>query len=110
MKAKIWMEFIALLGMAFLLNGCFGSGSHNPQDDDKNSTNTKPEAYAQTINTYTNTSKEIILSGDDKDGDTLTYAVTITPKHGILSGTAPTLIYTPANGYYGTDSFQVQDQ
>ena len=39
------------------------------------------------------------------DGDTLTYSVTAGPAHGTLSGTAPNLVYTPAAGYAGADSF-----
>jgi Ca2+-binding RTX toxin-like protein len=41
----------------------------------------------------------------DTDNDPLTYTVVSQPTHGTLSGTAPSLIYTPNTGYSGTDSF-----
>ena len=41
----------------------------------------------------------------DADGDPITYAVTTLPQHGTLTGTAPTLVYEPAAGYSGPDSF-----
>ncbi len=47
----------------------------------------------------------VTLSGTDADDDTLTYAVGRQPKHGTLSGQAPGLSYTPADGYTGGDSF-----
>lgn len=37
--------------------------------------------------------------------DSLTYAVSSQPSHGVLTGTAPFLTYTPASGYVGSDSF-----
>jgi hypothetical protein len=39
----------------------------------------------------------------------LTFAVTTSPTHGTLSGTAPNLTYTPNAGYFGPDSFQFTD-
>jgi uncharacterized delta-60 repeat protein len=47
----------------------------------------------------------VTLSGTDPDGDTLAYEIKNTPQHGQLSGTPPALIYTPAPGFIGTDSF-----
>ncbi|MDX1824356.1 MAG: Ig-like domain-containing protein, partial [Thiohalomonadales bacterium] len=38
-------------------------------------------------------------------GDNLTYAVTVQPEHGTLSGTPPALTYTPNENYNGSDSF-----
>ena len=47
----------------------------------------------------------ITLSGTDVDGDALTYTVVGGPAHGVLSGTAPALTYTPNANYNGPDSF-----
>jgi hypothetical protein len=47
----------------------------------------------------------ITLQASDVDGNPLTYAVVTPPAHGSLSGTAPSLIYTPAAGFAGPDSF-----
>src|SRR5262249_54858739 len=47
----------------------------------------------------------IALLATDVDGDALLYTVVVGPAHGTLSGTAPTLVYTPAANYNGPDSF-----
>ncbi|MGN6696000.1 MAG: DUF4214 domain-containing protein, partial [Aquihabitans sp.] len=44
-------------------------------------------------------------TGTDPESNPLTFAVASNPAHGTLSGTAPNLTYTPANGYSGPDSF-----
>jgi len=51
------------------------------------------------------------LPASDADGDPLTYTIVTEPAHGIRSGTAPNLTYTPAASYYGSDSlvFSVSD-
>jgi len=44
-------------------------------------------------------------ASDADEEDALTYEITVNPNHGVLSGTAPNLIYTPNANYYGSDSF-----
>ena len=68
----------------------------------------KPTANSQSVTTSFNTAKAITLTGSDPNNpaQTLTYAVTVNPTHGTLSGTAPNLTYTPTAGYQGADSFQ----
>jgi hypothetical protein len=68
----------------------------------------QPTANAQSVTTAQGTAKSITLSGLDPNTPplTLTYTVTVSPRHGMLSGTAPNLTYTPNNGYFGPDSFQ----
>jgi len=70
-----------------------------------------PIAESQSIAVMVNTAKTVLLSGRDADGDPLTYAILSQPTHGVLSGTAPNLTYTPATDYQGTDSlaFTVSD-
>jgi hypothetical protein len=68
-------------------------------------TNHSPVANSQAVNVLEGASKAIALTGSDLDGDTLTYAVVDGPTNGTLSGTAPNLVYTPAAGYVGPDSF-----
>ena len=67
-----------------------------------------PTANGQSVNVGFNTPQAITLTGSDPDVPplALTYAVTVGPIHGTLSGTAPNLTYTPATGYSGPDSFQ----
>jgi Bacterial Ig domain/Dockerin type I domain len=66
-----------------------------------------PTANSQTVNVGFNTAKSITLTGTDPDVPalTLTYLVTGNPSHGMLTGTAPNLTYTPNAGYHGSDTF-----
>ena len=70
-----------------------------------NPINDAPVANNQLINTQYNLPVEITLVGIDVDGDDLTYSVVAGPAHGILSGDAPVVVYTPNSGYVGADSF-----
>ena len=47
----------------------------------------------------------VVLSGRDGDDDPLTFALDSNPIHGQLTGTPPTLTYTPNGGFSGNDSF-----
>jgi probable HAF family extracellular repeat protein len=50
-------------------------------------------------------SLSITLTGSDPDNDPLTYNIVTNPSHGVLTGTAPNLTYTPTPLYYGPDNF-----
>ncbi|MGQ9609430.1 MAG: Ig-like domain-containing protein [bacterium] len=67
--------------------------------------NDPPVAESQTVTTDEDKSINIILSGSDSDGDTITYIIKEHPEHGSLSGTPPSLTYTPNLEFHGTDSF-----
>ena len=67
--------------------------------------NDAPVASAQSVSTPEDTSKAITLAGTDVDGNALTYSVVVSPAHGTLSGSAPSLTYIPATNYSGSDSF-----
>ncbi|MFN8233423.1 MAG: choice-of-anchor L domain-containing protein [Actinomycetota bacterium] len=68
--------------------------------------NTPPVAQDQDVSTPQNTSVDIDLAATDADaGDTLTYAVVTPPANGQLSGSAPSLSYTPDASFMGADSF-----
>jgi hypothetical protein len=67
--------------------------------------NDPPVATAASVTLAEDTSANIVLSGTDVDGDTLTFTVLSNPSHGTLTGTAPNLTYTPAANYFGGDSF-----
>ncbi len=69
-----------------------------------NPVNDPPVANSQSISTNCNTSVVVLLGGNDVDNDPLSFSVTGSPIHGSLSGTAPSLTYTPATGYSGGDS------
>ena len=53
---------------------------------------------------------EVNLTGSDPDGDPLTFMIVdgYGPEHGTLSGTPPSLIYTPDFGFTGEDGFAYQ--
>ncbi|MBS2021521.1 MAG: cadherin-like domain-containing protein [Deltaproteobacteria bacterium] len=68
-------------------------------------TNHAPVAQAQSVSTDQDKAVAITLAATDADHDPLTFTVATQPAHGTLSGTAPALTYTPAQGYTGSDSF-----
>ena len=68
-------------------------------------TNEPPIATGQSLSTNEDVPLGVVLTGSDPDGDTLTFSVTGEPSHGSLSGTAPSLTYTPSPNYRGNDSF-----
>lgn len=71
--------------------------------------NDAPTATPLSVTTPQNTPIAVVLQASDVDDPTgLTLAITTPPQHGTLSGTAPSLIYTPATGYSGPDSFVFQ--
>ena len=67
--------------------------------------NRAPVANAQAVTTAEDTAVAVTLTGSDADGNVLTFRATSNPSHGTLSGTAPSLTYTPAANYNGADSF-----
>jgi VCBS repeat-containing protein len=69
------------------------------------SVNDVPVANVQSISTLEDTTKAILLTGSDADGNNLTFAVVGLPTKGSLSGTAPNLAYTPNTDTTGADSF-----
>ncbi|MCF6235867.1 MAG: Ig-like domain-containing protein [Gammaproteobacteria bacterium] len=75
------------------------------EDTPKPPTPIPPTATPQDITLTENTKKKITLTGSQAKNRALTYAVVTPPKNGKLSGTAPSLLYTPKSDYTGDDSF-----
>ncbi len=67
--------------------------------------NEVPIATEQSIVLSNISVKPLSLSATDGDNDSLKYTIKRPPTHGRISGTAPTLTYTPYIGYGGEDSF-----
>jgi hypothetical protein len=67
--------------------------------------NTAPVATPQNVSTVENTAKPITLTATDAEADPLTYTIVTQPAHGSLSGTAPSVTYTPFLNHTGADSF-----
>ena len=64
-----------------------------------------PTANSQEIKTEEDVPVSITLTGDDPDGDKLTFYVSEGPQNGTLSGDLPNVVYTPKADFSGTDSF-----
>ena len=67
--------------------------------------NDAPTAIAQSVTTDEDTAKQITLTGNDVDGDDLSYTVIQQPEEGTLLGTVPNLRYVPGANFNGSDSF-----
>lgn len=72
---------------------------------DVNKLSPQPLAVSLSDSTSGNTPIQVILMGSGAIGRRLTYSVVHPPANGVLSGTAPIIIYTPATGFTGLDSF-----
>ncbi len=69
--------------------------------------NLAPKADDQLVTVSFNTSKAITLTAGDPDNgpQALAYSIVSPPQHGTLTGTPPSVTYTPDTGYSGPDSF-----
>lgn len=67
--------------------------------------NRRPLALAQSLAVAMNTPVPVTLAGRDGDADPLTFAISLAPTKGVLSGTAPNLTFTPTNNATGPDFF-----
>jgi len=67
--------------------------------------NVAPFTIGQSLTTLEDIPLPITLVGFDGNGDTLSFALASGPQNGILTGTAPNLIYTPNDNFNGEDSF-----
>jgi len=67
--------------------------------------NDPPVANNQAVTTAEDTAKAITLTASDVELDPLTYSILAVPAHGSLSGSPPSVTYTPAQDYAGPDSF-----
>jgi alpha-tubulin suppressor-like RCC1 family protein len=70
-----------------------------------NPINDVPTVISKTVLVGEQTSRPVFLDASDIDDDPLTYTIVSNPSKGTLSGTAPDLVYTPAPGSVGDDSF-----
>lgn len=92
---------ILFAGFLILLYGCSDKKRESPVHVDINA----PVANSQTILVERNQDKNITLRATDINDDNLTYIIQTTTRYGVLSGTAPNLIYSPDTEYVGDDSF-----
>ena len=76
--------------------------------------NQVPIAAPQTVSATEDVAKNVTLAGVDLDGNPLTFAITVNPTRGTVSGfnaTTGAFLYTPNANYFGADSlrFTVND-
>ena len=64
-----------------------------------------PVAKSFSTKLQMDSSVSLALSADDYDGNVVTWEIVALPALGVLSGTAPNLVYTPNVNTVGTDSF-----
>lgn len=67
--------------------------------------NAKPTANAQSLSTALNVARAITVAGSDPNSEALSFAIVANPSYGALSGTLPTITYTPNTNFAGADSF-----
>ncbi len=67
--------------------------------------NAKPIALSQTLSTTMNTPFDITLQGTDQEGSELIFDIVTGTTLGTLTGSFPTLTYTPNANLTGSDSF-----
>jgi hypothetical protein len=67
--------------------------------------NDDPTVGSQSLFLVEDGSVSILLEAEDIDNDTLSYIIEQPPSDGILTGTAPNLLYTPNENFNGDDSF-----
>lgn len=67
--------------------------------------NQPPTANSASVSTPQGTPVAVTLTGTDPEGGALTFTVVTSPAHGTLTGTPPSLTYSPAAGFSGGDSF-----
>jgi len=67
--------------------------------------NQAPTANGQSLTVAYQQPLNVVLSGGDPEQTQLGFTVLTQPQGGVLSGTAPNLVYTPDAGFTGADSF-----
>lgn len=67
--------------------------------------NRAPIAIAQSIILSEGGASRVSLAGTDAEGDKLQFSVIGLPEHGVLSGSAPDLMYEPNPNFLGDDQF-----
>jgi hypothetical protein len=103
-------NFFGSDGFTFTVTDSHGATSTGTIAITVSAVNDAPVASAVAVSTAQGVSRTIALSAQDADGNPLTWS-NGQPQHGVLSGSAPQLTYTPASGFSGTDlfSFTVSD-
>ena len=76
-----------------------------PEDLTPAGLNHAPLAIPASVTTAHATPVALTLEGSDPEGQPLSFALVSQPAHGTVTGSPPSITYTPAPGYLGPDSF-----
>ena len=76
-----------------------------PSQSLSNAQDTLPWESSQSVQVNQDSTVDVTLTADDKDGDAISFTVESGPEHGTLTGQLPLLTYTPETGYTGADYF-----
>ncbi len=98
-------DFTGADSFSFLVTDGFGDSVPATVSVTVTPVNTRPIANGQALATQQDTALSLTLTGDDDDGDSLSFTVSEPPAHGALSGDAPNLTYTPDESFVGIDTF-----
>jgi hypothetical protein len=93
------LVLLAMASQAFAQVGIIGADTP---------VNYAPVAHPQEVTTAQGTPKTISLTGQDANGDALTFSIVTSPIHGSLSGFTPAtgvVTYIPSGSFAGADSF-----
>jgi len=71
-----------------------------------NPLNDAPNANAQALFTNEDTALAVTLSGQDIDGDALSFSITTAPANGVITGTVPNISYQPNPDFNGSDQIE----
>ena len=108
-KRIAWPHLVfALSQMAFLPACNLAKFDSKESAESAGSLNSAPLVHAQVLSVNDNESLEITLTGEDADGDSLSFEIVTEAQHGVLTGTAPQLLYTPSAPFSGVDSFTIR--
>jgi len=98
-------DFTGIDSFTYKANDGFSDSNLVTVDITVNPVNDIPIAYDQSVTTQEGTAVDIVLTGNDVDGDALDYIIITEPTSGTLSVNAQNLIYTPYASFTGEDSF-----
>ncbi|WP_179470366.1 cadherin-like domain-containing protein, partial [Mycolicibacterium vinylchloridicum] len=108
MRDEIGDMVIDVVGMIPVVGGPLAATIHRATVPVVPQPNHAPNAVDDSFTTNENTqlTGNVLTNDTDPDGDTLTAAVDTAPSHGGLTlNTNGSFTYTPAENYYGTDTF-----
>ncbi|MEM7390862.1 MAG: LamG-like jellyroll fold domain-containing protein [Verrucomicrobiota bacterium] len=98
-------DFFGNDSFTFTVNDGFDGGNTARVELIVHPVNDAPVADPQNLIVDEDTPLALTLTGSDIDVDALTFAVSVGPTNGMLSGAAPALTYRPDSNFYGVDSF-----